>query len=219
VRQIDDVRSADGDDAVARRHHAITRREVIGKDCGPNHPSVAAGVFQQPDRAIGLLFRPFLRFLTGRDAANGLIEYAGLIQLENIVIAVAVVTMQLTDVDASASVETHPGRFSQLRLGGDELDTETVRQAKALEALFRLGTLGSIGGRWNLLGWKGWPQFQRTCCPQKGQHRSPAKRAKPSVSRKAHVARPPGAGKNAFGDVSSHWFSCFATGRRHTWLD
>src|SRR5262249_22911376 len=153
IRQIEDVRGADGDHAVTCRHHTVARRQVVGEDCRPDPLSVVAGVVQQADRAIGLLFRPFLRLLAGRDAANGLVEYAGIIQFEDVVIAVAVVAVQLADVDASARIETHPGRFSQLRLSGDEFDSEALRQMEALAARFWRERLGSICGRRDLLSW------------------------------------------------------------------
>src|SRR5262249_24761180 len=131
-----------------------------------NHPSIAAGVLQQADRAIGLLFRAFLRLLAGRDTANSLVEHAGIVQLEDVVVAVSVVAVQLADVDASARIETHPGRLGQKRLGGDELDTEPLWQAEALEALFRLNRFGSIRGRRDLLGWQSLPQSQHGRRPQ-----------------------------------------------------
>src|SRR5262249_27825871 len=79
VGQEDDVRGADGDDAVPGRDHAVTRREMIGEDGHTVISAVAFRGLEQLDRPVSFRGRTVLRGFGGGNAADGFVEHGGLI--------------------------------------------------------------------------------------------------------------------------------------------
>jgi hypothetical protein len=110
---------------------------VIGEHRHTIKSAIALGIFQELDRAEGILGRTLLRLFAGGNAADCPVELAGLVQLDDVVVAVTVVTVEFTDEKPTASVKTHPGRFGQHRLGADQLDAEAFRQAKPFATFLR----------------------------------------------------------------------------------
>src|SRR5262249_47352633 len=122
--QVIDAWGTQSDDAVAGGHHAIARGQPISEDTGANDFSLFVG-FEPADGAVGLFVGPRLRFPAGRDAADGRIELALLVQFDDVVVAVQVVAVDLADIDVAAGVEAEAGWFGEVRLGGHQLNAKT----------------------------------------------------------------------------------------------
>ena len=186
VGQEDNVRGAQHDHAVPRRYDAVAGRQAVGPNRRPVHAPVAVGVLQELHGAVLLLLRLLNGLGVGGDAAHGLVEHAGLVQLQDVEVALQVVAVDLADEDPPPGVEGHGRRVGHQRLGGHQLDAEPGRQGKPFKALLRLQRPRGVGGQLDLAAAADLPASSRQA---RGRHQAD----QGGTQHPLHVVSPAGA--------------------------
>ena len=147
-----DVRRARHNDAAARGHESVDRRQVRGPYIGRVHAAVAIGVtkpFYHAERA-GL--RRAFEFFVGLHPAHLRVQLAGLVEFLDVELAREIVSVQFGDKHLPALIPAHRRRRRDKRLAGDDLHAETLRQLERRGASLGRERLRCIRRRGNLSG-------------------------------------------------------------------
>jgi len=150
IRQIDNVRSAQHDHPLPSRHQAVTRRQIDRPDRHAVHPPVPVGVFQELHGTVGFAFRAFEDVLGRQNPADPHVQFAGLVQFHDVVVALKVVAIDLADEETPPLVERHPRGIGQHGFTGHEFDAKAGCRLEALLALLGRKGLGGVSGRFDL---------------------------------------------------------------------
>src|SRR5262249_26946960 len=118
VGEKQDLRLAGGDDSPPGRTDPVAGRHVIGPDVRPVHVPVAVRIAQSLDRAIRPGLSGPLGLLVGLNPPHDAVEFAGLVQLLDVVLTFEVVAVQFANEELPAFVPAHARWLADDRLAG-----------------------------------------------------------------------------------------------------
>ena len=144
IREKNNVRRTNGNNPAARWADTETGRQSVGPNLGAIHRAVTVVIDHFFNRPKLLVLSAAYGVLVGCDAPDDTVEFAGLVQFLNVVLALSIVAVQFADKEAAVRVPADTGGLADERLGDDELQPEAVRQLDPLEAFGWRQRLGCV---------------------------------------------------------------------------